>query len=334
MKREPILDLLIVGAGPTGIAIGAEARMAGLRTLLVDRGPLAANLLDFPTYMGFFTTKERLEVGGVPFAIPEDKPDRRQAIAYYQSVVRKFELDLALHEEVVESAKRGDNFEVVSRHESGDRQRHCRAIALATGYFHRPQRLSVPGEDLPWVSSRYQEPFRHYGEHVVVVGGGNGAVEAALELWRNGVHVTLVHRRSSVKESIKYWLRPDFEHRVEEGSIAVRYSSEVKEFAVDGVVLEGASGERELLPADAAYVLIGYLPDDELMRRFGIDVNPETLVPDVDPETCQSNVEGVYVAGTLQTGRRTDLVFIENSRDHGRRIVEHLRRKTSGHPPG
>jgi thioredoxin reductase (NADPH) len=316
-------DLLVVGAGPTGIAIGAEARRAGLDVVLVDRGPLLANLLDFPTFMGFFTTRDLLEIADIPFAIPQDKPDRRQAIAYYQSVARRFDLRCIAHAEVQRVEKRTDHFRVWLREGERERSLDCGNVALATGYFHRPRRLGVEGEDLAWVHSRYREPYPHFGERVVVVGGGNSAAETALELWRSGAEVTLVHRGDSVKETIKYWLRPDFVNRVEEGSIRAEYKSVVRRFGVEGVEIEGPNGRRTL-PADAAYVLIGYTPDADLERRCGIDVDADSLVPVFDAETCETNVAGLFVAGTLQAGRRTDKIFIENSRDHGIRIVRHL----------
>ncbi len=330
---KTIVDLLVVGAGPTGVAIGAEARRAGLDVLLLDRGPLLANLLDFPTYMGFFTTRDLLEVAGIPFAIPQDKPDRRQAVAYYHSVARQFGLTVAPYEEVQACELADGEFHIRILKEGEELQRRSRAVALATGYFHRPRRLSVAGEDLPWVHSRYLEPYSHFGQDVVVVGGGNSAAETALDLWRNGARVTLVHRGESVKKTIKYWLRPDFEHRVEEGSIVAHYRSRVVGFQSGGVEIEGPEGRR-LLPAQAVYVLIGYTPDADLERRCGVEVDPETLVPSFDPETCETNVPGLYVAGTLQAGRRTDKIFIENSRDHGVKIVEHLRRVLAEAVPG
>lgn len=321
--ERDVVDLLIVGGGPTGIALGAEARRAGLEALVVDRGPLLANLLAFPTYMKFFTTRDLLEIAEIPFAIPQDKPDRRQAIAYYHSIARQFQLDVAPQEEVVSAQREGDFFEVQTVQEGESRTRKSRAVALATGYFHRPRRLGVAGEDKPWVHSRYMEPYSHYGEDVVVVGGGNSAAETALDLWRNGARVTLVHRGEAVKKTIKYWLRPDFEHRVEEGSIAAAYRSRVRSFGDHVVQIEGPSGIR-VLPARAAYVLVGYTPDADLERRCGVELDDETLIPNFDPDTCETNVPGLYVAGTLQAGRRTDKIFIENSRAHGVRIVRHL----------
>ena len=315
-----LLDLLVVGAGPTAIAIGAEARQAGLGVLLVDRGPLTAAIQQYPVFMEFFTTRDRLEIAGVPFTIPEDKPTRRQALAYYRFVVERYQVPLALYEDVLEVRKEGDGFVVVS----AKRAYRARAVALATGYFGNPRRLGVPGEDLPWVSTRYREAYPHYGQDVVVVGAGNTAAEAALDMWRNGVRVSLVHRGPHVRPGVKYWLKPDIENRIQEGSIPARFHTLVRAFRDgEGVEVEGPHG-HELLPAQAAYVLIGYTPEVDFERRCGVLVDPETLIPVYDPETCESNVPGLYVAGTIQAGRATDKIFIENSRDHGPKIVRHL----------
>ena len=233
------LDLLVVGAGPTGIAIGAEAKREGFEVLLVDRGPLLSNLLDFPTFMQFFTTRDLLEVAGIPLAIPQDKPDRRQAIAYYQSIVRQFDLPIAPHEEVLAVHPMGEQFEIETVQQGQRQVRRSRAVALATGYFHRPRRLGVKGEDLPWVQARYLDPYALFGRRVVVVGGGNSAVETCLDLYRNGAEVTLVHRGESVKPSIKYWLRPDFQNRLQEGGIRAHFRTRVVAFRDQMVDLEG-----------------------------------------------------------------------------------------------
>jgi len=317
------LDLLIVGAGPTGIAVGADAVRAGLSTLLVERGALTQNLLDFPTFMTFFTTRDLLEIADIPFSVPDEKPDRRQALAYYRGVARRYALPLALHEEVLAVQRQPEGFVVRARGVAGEVERRAAAVAFATGYFGQPKRLGVEGEDLPWVHARYQDAYRHFGERVVIVGGGNSAAEAALDLWRSGAAVTLVHRGQSVKETVKYWVKPDIENRIAEGAIAARFATRVTRFSRAGVETEGPGG-FEILPADAVYVLIGYLPDAALLARCGVRLDPETLVPAVDPETCESNVPGLYVAGTLLAGRDTGKIFIENSRDHGGRIVRHL----------
>lgn len=317
------LDLLVVGAGPTGIAIGAEACRNGLSVLVVDRGPLTAAIQDYPVFMEFFTTRDRLEIADVPFTIAEDKPTRRQALAYYRAVVERYKVPLALYEHVVEVRKEEDGFVV----RTAKRTLHARAVALATGYFGQPRTLGVPGEDLPWVHSRYKEAYSHYQQDVVIIGAGNTAAEAALDLWRNGARVSIVHRGPHVKPGVKYWLKPDIENRIAEGSIPARFRTVVRAFRDgEGVEVEGPGGV-EVLPAQAAYVLIGYLPDADFEQRCGVEIDPETLIPAYDPETCESNVPGLYIAGTLQAGRWTDRIFIENSRDHGPRIVEHLKRR-------
>lgn len=321
-----ILDLLVVGAGPTGIVIGAQARRHGLSVLLVDRGPLTAAIQGYPTFMEFFTTRDRLEIADIPFSIPDVKPTRQQALVYYRMVVERYGIPLALHEEVVDVRREGEGFVVSSVGRTGPKERRARAVAFATGYFGNPRRLGVPGEDLPWVSVRYLEPYPHFNQNVVIVGAGNTAAEAALDLWRNSVRVTLVHRGAHVKPGVKYWVKPDIENRIEEGSIQARFNSLVREFRADGnteVVIEGPQGV-EILPADAAYVLVGYSPEVELLRRSGVRVDPQSLEPAFDPQTCESNVPGLYVAGTIQAGARTDRIFIENSRDHGPLIVAHL----------
>lgn len=326
-----VLDLLVVGAGPTGIAIGARARQAGLDVLLVDSGPLAAALVEFPVYMNFFTTRDLMEIAGVPLPTPHDKPSRREALAYYRAVAARFEIPLALHEEVTGLKRTEGEFEITSR--SVDRKasgcvRRARAVALAQGYFHRPRRLTVPGEEHSWVHTRYREPYRHFDERIAIVGGGNSAVEAALDLWRNHVQVTVIHRRPAVKDTVKYWMKPDFENRVAEGSIEFRPSAAVVKFGQapgEGrwVELETPTG-AERVGVAAAYVLIGYEPDIALGRSCGVTFEAETLVPAFDPETCESNVPGLYLAGTVQVGRDIGKLFIENSRVHADRLVEQV----------
>lgn len=326
---DTALDLLVIGAGPTGIAVGAEARRAGVDVLVMDQGPLVASLQAYPADLVFFTTRERLEIADVPFTVPDPKPNRRQALVYYREVVKRYRIPLALYEAVTAVTPEGDGFGVESVKDDLIRKLQARAVVVATGYFWWPERLGVPGEDLPWVRSRYVEPYPHFDQDVVVVGGANSAAKTALDLWRNGARVTLVHRGATVRKSVKYWLRPDFENRVREGSIAVRYQSRVRAFhaAAAGqrawVEVEGPGGVEQL-PADAAYVLIGYSPDVSLLRGAGVEVDPESLVPTFDPASCETNVPGLYVAGTVQAGRKTDKIFIENSRDHGARIIAHL----------
>jgi len=322
-----ILDLLVVGAGPTAIAIGAEAVQAGLSVLLVDRGPLTSAIQQYPVFMEFFTTRDRLEIAGIPFSIPDDKPTRRQALAYYRFVVERYKVPLALYEDVIAVKKEDDGLFTIR---SSKTTYHARAVALAIGYFGNPRHLGVPGEDLPWISYRYTEAYPYYGRDVVIVGAGNTAAEAALDLWRNGVRVSLVHRGPHVKPGVKYWLKPDIENRIEEGSIPARFNTVVRAFRDgEGVEVEGPNG-REIVPAQAAFILIGYTPDADFERRCGVELDPTSLIPVYNPETCESNVPGLYVAGTIQAGRATDKIFIENSRDHGPKIVKHLVERLRG----
>jgi thioredoxin reductase (NADPH) len=326
------LDLLVVGAGPTGIGLGAEARRAGLSTLLVDRGPLVASLVDYPTEMLFFTTRERLEIAGVPFAIPDDKPNRRQAIAYYQAVATKYELPLALHENVEAVRPSAGGFIVSSRGRSGAIERRARAVAVASGYFCHPLRLEVPGEDLPWVHARYREPLAHFGDSVAVIGGGNSGAEAALDLFRHGARVTLIHNAPALKETVKYWVKPDLENRIAEGGIRAIFGAQVVGFGGGAVQVRtgGPGGRIEEVAAGAAYVLIGYAPETGILSEAGVVVDESTGAPEFDAETCETGVPGLYVAGTVQAGRETHRIFIENSREDGPRIVNHLAARLRG----
>lgn len=323
---ERPLDLLVIGAGPTGLAIGAAAIKAELDVVLVDRGGLCDGIRQYPNDLLFFTTRERLEIADVPFAISDMKPNRKQALAYYREVARHWQIPLALHETVTHVRRAGDGFEVTTQRGDEERRWRAGAVALASGYFGKPKQLGVPGEDLPWVSYRYHEPYGHFADRVVVVGGGNSAVEAALELYRWNAEVTIVHRGAELRPGIKYWLKPDIENRIAEGSIAAHLQTTVDAFVPGAVEVTTPQGRRTV-PADAAYVLVGYLPELELARQVGVTLDSETLVPRVDRETCESDVPNFFVAGTLQAGRVTNRIFIENSRDHGPRIVACLARR-------
>lgn len=319
-------DVLVVGAGPTGIAVAAELVRAGATVLLLDQGPLCASLQAYPTDLEFFTTRERLEIAGVPFAIPEVKPSRRQALVYYREVVRRYDLPLALEEKVLAIEREGQGFALTSERDGLVRRRRTGAVVVATGYFTHPRRLAVPGVDEPWVHHRYLEPYAHFDQRVVLVGGGNSAAKIALDLWRNGARVTLVHRRTDFKGSLKYWIRPDLDNRLAEGSIAARFETVVTGFetGTEGrrVHLLGPHGP-ETLEADAVYVQIGYEPDPSLLLAAGVRVDPESRVPEFDETTCETGVPGLYVAGTVQAGIHTNRLFIENSRDHGTKIAAH-----------
>jgi thioredoxin reductase (NADPH) len=320
----PVRDLLIVGAGPSGLATAIAAKQHNLDFVIVDKGVLVNSIFNFPPLMVFFTTPELLEIGGLPLVTPYEKPTRLEALRYYRRVVDTYGLQISFHEEVCQIEREADGtFAVTSQSRGATRVRHARAVVLAIGYYDLPNYLGVPGEDLPHVAHYYTEAHPYYRQRVVVVGGKNSAAEAALELFRAGAHVTLVHRRATLGDSIKYWVRPDIENRIKEGSIAARFESRVVEIRPTEVVIDH-NGVPETLPAEAVFLLTGYHPDVDLMRRAGIQCDPETLAPALNPDTFESNVPNLFIAGGAIAGRNTGNIFIENGRFHGERIVKVL----------
>jgi thioredoxin reductase (NADPH) len=283
--------------------------------------------------MVFFTTPELLEIGGLPLVTPFDKPTRLEALRYYRRVVDTYDLQIAFHEEVVEieppspraSAGQGDEaFVVTCRDARGTtRVRQARAVVLAIGYYDHPNYLGIPGEALPHVSHYYTDAHPYYRQRVVVVGGKNSAAEAALELFRGGARVTLVHRRAALGDTIKYWVRPDIDNRIKEGSVTAHFNTRVMEITRSAVIVEGEEGRREI-PADGVFLLTGYKPDVDLMRRAGVSCDNDTLAAQLDPDTFESNVPNLFIAGGAIAGRNTGSIFIENGRFHGERIIRVL----------
>jgi len=319
-----VRDVLIVGAGPSGLATAIACKHFGLDYLVLEQGSLVDAIRRFPMNMVFFTTPELLEIGGIPMTTPYEKPTRAEALRYYRKVTDMFQLQVALFEEVTAIDKPsapGEPFAVESRNARGAiRVREARNVVLAMGYYTQPNLLNVPGEDLPHVTHFYTEAHPFYRQRVVIVGGKNSAAEAALEIHRAGGHVTMVHRGSGFGESVKYWVKPDIENRVKEGSIAAHFNANVVEIRHNEVVLDtGAT-----IPAEAVLLLTGYRADPEFMRRIGVDINPETLAPRYAIDTYETNVPGLFVAGGQVAGKRTGTVFIENGRFHGELIAKTL----------
>jgi len=312
-----VLDVLIIGGGPAGLAAAIAAGRHGLTHVIVEKGALVNSLLHYPTDMVFFTTPELLEIGGYPFVSPHEKPTRQEALRYYRRVTDACGLNLALGETVAEvSREPAGVFSVRSEHGGEGRHRQAKAVIVATGAYDVPNRLGVPGEDLPHVSHYYHEPHAHYRQRVVIVGGKNSAAEAALDLYRAGARVLLVHRGATLGESIKYWVKPDIENRIAEGSIAARFSTRVSEITPTEVRLLGPDGpSRE--PADAVLLLTGYRSDTSLLRAAGADLDDEAGAPVHDPETFETTVPGLYVIGACVAGRQSGRIFIENGRFHG-----------------
>lgn len=328
-----VRDVIVVGAGPTGLAAGIALEQEGLDYLIVEKGTLVDSIRRFPVNMVFFTTPELLEIGGIPLTTPYEKPTRAEALQYYRKVADHFQLRISLREEVLAVEREEEAGETVflvsTRSRLGVHQiRKGRAVILAMGYYDTPNYLDVPGEDLPHVKHYYDEPHLYYRQRVVIVGGRNSAAEAALDLYRNGAaHVTLVHRQPALGESIKYWVKPDIENRIKEGSIEARFSTCVREIRPTEVVVgpsDDASAPGEPLPADSVLLLTGYRADPDFLRRAGIEVRPDTLEPVYDPETFETNVPNLFVAGGQLAGRRTGTIFIENGRFHGERIARVL----------
>lgn len=318
-------DLLVVGAGPCGIAVGAAARKAGLSCALFDRGCITSSLVGYPYYMTFFSTARMLEIGDVPFTIPTDKPTRREALAYYRAVVRHWALDVRQYEGVQRIEGREGAFTVRTRRADGNAGVYdAAAVVMATGGFHEPNRLGVSGEDLPKVLHYYTEPYPFYDQDVVVVGAGNSAVEAALDMFRNGARVTLVHFLDAVDRGVKPWVLPDITNRLKNGEIAAYWRHRVVEVRPTSVVLRHEdSGEVTEIPNQWVVALTGWRADPRLLRELGVSIAEDTGIPAHDPATMLTDVPGVYIAGVLAAGHDANKIFIENGREHGGRITAH-----------
>ena len=330
-----IFDVVIVGAGPAGLAAAIAATKHGLDHLVIEKGALVNSLLHYPTEMVFFTTPELMEIGGLPFTSPNDKPSRLEALRYYRRVTDTFNLRIAFDETVLAIAPDGDfdgrpSFVIDSHSARGVRRSvHARHVIIATGAYDFPNICGIPGEDLPHVSHYYTQPHPFYRKRVVIVGGRNSAAEAALDLYRAGASVTIVHRREALGESIKYWVKPDIENRIKEGAIAARFNATVREIRPTEVVVE-ANGLPDSIPADAVFLLTGYGADTTLLRNAGVSIDPQTQGPIYDPDTFETNVKGVYVVGAMVAGVHSGKVFIENGRFHGAQSIEAIVRGKRG----
>lgn len=325
-----VRDLLVIGAGPAGLAVAIAASQAQLDYQVLEKGVLVNSVFHFPPQMTFFTTPDLLEIGGLPFVTPYEKPTRHEALRYYRRVADSYGLRIAFGEEVLaieqEEFEGQTVFVVDSRSDRGVRRgRHARAVAFAIGYYDRPNRLNVAGEDLPHVAHYYGDPHRHYRQRVLVVGGKNSAAIAALELYRAGAQVTLVHRGQTLSDRIKYWIRPDIDNRILEGAIPTHFGAQVVEIRPTSAIVRLASGETREIPADAVLLLTGYHPDFDLLERAGVSLGPRRE-PVFDPDTMETNVPGLFVAGGMVGGLDTGAIFIENGRFHGEKIVRTITR--------
>jgi bacillithiol disulfide reductase len=325
VTRSSDCDLLIVGGGPCGLAAAISAQRAGLRPLVLEAQTICSTIAQYPTYVQFFSTAEKLSLGNVPFVVAGDKPTRRDGLAYYRSIVKHFRIPLRQYERVtrVDVASNG-GFTVRSRTAAGaEQETQTTAVVIATGYFGSPNKIGVPGEELPHVSHVYREGHEAFLQHAVVIGGGNSAAEAALDLWRSGANVTLAHFGQWFDKKIKPWVLPDFENRVKEGSIAVRWNSRVTRIDPDAVSI--LTEERiERLEASRVYLMTGFAPDLALLRQIGVPIDERTGIPQHDPVTLETSRPGVFIAGVVVAGYDANKVFIENGRYHGDKIVARI----------
>ena len=310
---------LIVGAGPIGLACAISARRRGLDPLVVDAGPIAASIVRYPVGMTFFTTPERLEIGGHPLVCSGPKATREEALKYYRGVARAEGIPIRTYTRLLGVTRPGGQLEARVATRLGEERIPCSTLVLATGYFEHPNLLGVPGEDLPHVTHYAEEPHLSAGQDVVIVGGKNSAVEHALSCYRAGARVTLIYRREELRPSVKYWLQPDLLNRIKAGEIAARFGRMVERIDVDSVTIAG-SGGREVIPADRVYLLTGYHPDFSLFTEIGIEQDDESCRPRLDPLTLESNIPGIHLAGSATAGRNTSEVFIENGRYDGDKI--------------
>lgn len=325
-------DFICAGAGPTGLACAIEAKRAGLRPLVLDKGCLCNSIFRYPTNLTFFTTSERMEIGDLPMTVADSKPTRAEALKYYRKAVEHEALEVRLYERVLRIAGQDGAFEVITESESGSTNRYrSKKVVLATGYYDRPNLLGVPGEDLPHVSHYFTEPHPYWHEEVVVVGAKNSAAETALELFRGGARVTLVHRGAELGRSLKYWVKPDIENRIRAGEIHALFDTRVTRIEPGRIFVRNGGTDREL-PASQVFAMTGYHPDFSFLEQQGIELDPVTRKPACNPETLESNVPGIFLAGVLIGGLQTGEIFIENGRFHGKQIVSYLTGK--GAPPG
>lgn len=321
-------DVLVVGAGPTGMACGIEALRAGLRLLIVEKGCLVNSIFHYPPNMTFFTTRELLEIGDLPFSSINIKPTRSEALEYYRRVADHYRIPIHYQERVQSVKGSRGCFTVETERADGSSESFAtRNVILATGYYDLPNQMNIPGEDLPKVSHYYLEPHQYYQQKVAVVGGGNSAAIGALDLYRHGSEVTLIVRERELSRHIKYWIRPDLENRIKEGSIKVLFETVLTEVTHQWISVCNPQGESRRLENDFVFALTGYHPDFDFIRNSGVAIDPVTCRPQCNPETLESNVPGLYLAGVIIAGPDTNEIFIENGRFHGKQIVSDIVRR-------
>lgn len=326
------LDLAIVGAGPCGLSAGVAAKQAGLHSALFDKGCLTRSITLYPTYATFFSTAERLEIGGIPFVTPGDKPTRMDALKYYRRVAVEYELRLRQYEEVLSIRGSRDDFVLETRSRGQEREVRARNVIVATGYAGQPNYVGIPGEDLSKVHHYFTEAHPYFDQDVIVIGAGNSAVEAALDCYRAGARVTLVHFLDTLDRGVKPWILPDIQNRLEKDEIRALWNTRVTEILPDRVRLRAETGKEWEMRNDFVLAMTGYRPDTGLLRDAGVTISPATGIAAHDPETMETDVPGIFIAGVLAGGNRPDKVFIEDGRHHGPLAVRKILRDRNTEP--
>jgi len=314
------LDVVIVGGGPIGIACGLEAKKKGLSFVILEKGPIVNSLYNYPINMQFFSTSERLEIDDIPFISNEAKPKKNEALEYYRRIVTSNNLDIRLFEKVEKVESSGDAFQVTT----SKNDYSASNVVIATGFYDLPNKIGIPGEDLQKVSHYYSDPHFYAGQKLAIVGASNSAIDAALECWRKGAEVSLVIRASEVGHRVKYWVRPDIINRIEEGSIKAYYNSTLEEVRQKEITIDTPQGKIEL-ENDFVLALTGYMPNFDFLIKMGIELSKdEKRLPNYNPETMETNVKGLYLAGVICGGMETHKWFIENSRIHAKIIMSSI----------
>jgi thioredoxin reductase (NADPH) len=330
VARKESFDVLVVGAGPTGLACAIETQRTGLRTVVIDKGCLCNSLFHYPSGMTFFTTPELLEIGDMPFSSPNQKPSRNEALEYYRKVADHYQLELRQYQTVTGMTGEDGEFTVTTVDQFSRRRVYqARKVILATGYYDLPNYLEVPGEELPKVLHYYHDPHPYYDQNVLVIGGKNSAAIAALDLWRHGAHVTLVHRAEAMHTHVKYWILPDINNRIKNGEVKAYFSSSVTRIGEDAVELLTPKG-TVTIDNDYVFALTGYHPDFDFLTAVGVQMEGLDRLPVCDPQSLESNVAGLYLAGVIVAGMRTNEIFIENGRFHGRQIAQDIAARLAG----
>lgn len=314
-----ILDVLIIGAGPIGLNCALEAEKNGLNYLIIEKGTIVNSLYNYPLYMRFFSTADKLEIAEIPFITTSPKPGRQDALEYYQGIARQKELKINLYEKVSKVSK-NEIFEI----ETSKFTYKAKNVIIATGFYDIPNLIGVPGEHLPTVKHYYTEPYPYANQKVVVIGASNSAVDAALETYRKGAEVTMIIKNSEISSSVKYWVKPDIENRIAEGSIKAYFNAEVVEITESTVIFKDENGSISEIENDFVLAMTGYLPDFDFLKNSGIQLTGDCLLPNYNPQTMETNVASLYLAGVVCGGKNTHLWFIENSRIHAEMIINDI----------